>query len=138
MKVFKVTLFWIWSCLWGCPMTLFGAVTALVMLCRGYKPQSFHGLVCFAGAPGGSGFEAGGFFFVGEGTGDALKRHEAGHGVQNLIFGPLMPFLVSIPSAIRFWVRRAKIARGRGAELPPYDSIWFEAQATRFGERFFA
>ena len=28
--------------------------------------------------------------------------HEHGHGLQNIIFGPLMPFVVCIPSAVRY------------------------------------
>ena len=35
-----------------------------------------------------------------------LIRHEGGHGIQNIIFGVLMPFLVSIPSFIRYWYRK--------------------------------
>lgn len=30
--------------------------------------------------------------------------HEHGHGLQNIILGPFMPFVVCIPSAVRYWL----------------------------------
>ena len=30
--------------------------------------------------------------------------HEHGHGLQNIIFGPLTPFVICIPSAVRYWL----------------------------------
>ena len=44
-----------------------------------------------------------------------------------------MPFLVNIPSSSRYWYRKAVHAIAPKKHLPPYDSIWFEAEATRLG-----
>ena len=135
MKVLKAIGFWLVSLTWGSPMTLYGAAVALALLVSGHRPRLFRYFVCFEVGEHWGGFEAGGFFVVNRGAGDALKQHEAGHGLQNLLFGPLMPFVVSIPSAIRYWVRRAKIRRGEGGALKPYDAIWFERLATQWGAR---
>ena len=62
-----------------------------------------------------------------------MLYHESGHGIQNLLFGPLMPFVVSIPSAIRYWYREylMKVKKIKCWNLPDYDSIWFEGTATK-------
>ncbi len=47
-----------------------------------------------------------------------------------------MPFVVGIPSMIRYWYRELKY--NRKGKVPPtsYDSIWFEGQATRIGVNY--
>jgi hypothetical protein len=35
---------------------------------------------------------------------DHTRKHEFGHAIQHLIFGPLFIFVVAIPSASRYWV----------------------------------
>lgn len=79
-------------------------------------------------------------FFVTDSTPTLhTKQHESGHGIQNIMFGPLMPFIVSIPSCIRYWYREYLVRSGKKKyyELPEYDSIWFEGMATRLGEKYF-
>ncbi len=56
------------------------------------------------------------------------RRHEFGHSLQNIIFGPFMLFVVTIPSAIRYWYRRLT-----PGPHEPYDAIWFEGTATKWG-----
>lgn len=65
--------------------------------------------------------------------------HEWGHGIQNIILGPLMPFLVAIPSCIRYWYRELLVRSGekKYADLPDYDSIWFEGWATKLGKKYY-
>ena len=81
----------------------------------------------------GWGFEMGCFFFITYDCDDYqdLKSHECGHGLQNIIWGPLMLFVISIPSVIRFWYREYLLKKGK--KIKPYDSIWFEGQASRWG-----
>ena len=57
--------------------------------------------------------------------------HECGHGIQNCIWGPLMIFVVCIPSATRYWYREFKYHRKGLTPPTKYDDIWFEGQATR-------
>ena len=102
----KTALYWIVSCTWGIIMTLIGAVIALGLLITGHKPKIFHYNVYFAFGSGWGGVNFGAFFFVSK-TSDRLDihQHEAGHGLQNLIFGVFMPFVVAIPSAFRCVLR---------------------------------
>lgn len=104
MKTIKNILFWILSWTWGLPMTLFGAIGALVLIIAGYKPQKFHQYIYFRVGESWGGLEAGPFFFMDKTAGYSTQAHEAGHGIQNIIFGPFMPFVVSIPSAMRYWI----------------------------------
>lgn len=139
MKIVKGIFFWVLSLTWGLPMTLFGAVCAFVMLITGHKPHRFHYLVYFEVGEGWGGFEAGGFFFVNKSSSQHIKRHESGHGLQNILLGVFMPFLVSIPSMVRYWYREILVRTGKKCyhDLPDYDSIWFEGWATRLGEKHF-
>lgn len=51
-------------------------------------------------------FSSGPIIFVVPNCDDNTIRHETGHSVQSLMFGPLFHILVSLPSVCRFWVRR--------------------------------
>lgn len=139
MAKIKAILFWILSLTWGLPMTLFGAFVALVLLIRGYKPKLYYHFIYFEVGYGWGGLEAGGFFFVNKNPSDRIKLHEAGHGLQNIVFGVFMPFVVSIPSAVRYWYREYLVRSGKKKyhELPDYDAIWFEGWATKLGEKYF-
>lgn len=106
MKTFKTVLYWVWSCTWGVIMTAIGAVIALGLLVTGHKPKIFHYNVYFQFGRGWGGVNFGAFFFLSETSPDSTKQHEAGHGIQNLIFGVFMPFVVGIPSAVRCLIRK--------------------------------
>ena len=69
----------------------------------------------------------------------ATLNHEFGHSIQNCYLGLFMPFLVAIPSAIRYWYRELIVRWGikKYWELPDYDSIWFERTATSFGNMYY-
>lgn len=121
-------------------MTLIGAIIALGCLITGHKPKMFHHNVYFTFGEGGWGFNCGAFFFLSKDAEIiAMKQHEAGHGIQNIIFGVFMPFIVALPSVIRFWWREylVKSGKNRYSELPSYDSMWFEGWATALGEKYF-
>lgn len=65
---------------------------------------------------------------------DYLRSHECGHGLQNIILGPLFPFVIAIPSAIKYQYYNRCYKNEK--ETRPYDSIWFEGQATRWGQKY--
>lgn len=138
MKIIKIALFYLISFTWGLPMAFVGLICSIAMLITGHKPKLFHHMIYFEVGKNWGGFNAGCFFFCSKDSGDSVKRHESGHGIQNLILGFLMPFLVGIPSSIRYWYRKCLILSGRKkySELPAYDSVWFEAWATSLGERY--
>ncbi len=125
-------IFYLLSFTWGLPITAAGAVTALFMRLMGAKRSRVGNCVCYEYGRGWGGFSLGVFIFTQEGADKNLKWHEHGHGLQNCVFGPFMIFLVSLPSAVRYRYRRLKKDKSR---LKPYESIWFESQATRMGQR---
>lgn len=136
MRRIPPVLFYILSWTWGLPMSLCGAVVLTVLRLRGRPIHRFE--LCLYAEIGEfwGGLELGMFFLKDTRSGDHVRLHESGHAVQNILFGPLMPFLVSIPSAVRYWYR--EIRRRKGMPLRGrYEDIWFEAQATSLGYRFF-
>jgi hypothetical protein len=131
--------FWLISLTWGGIMTWIGAIVALVLLITGHKPHRCGPNIYFVVGRSWGGVELGAFFLVCENSSKHTALHECGHGIQNCIWGPLMPFVVCIPSATRYWYREY-LTRVKGVKpwmLPEYDSIWFEGQATRWGEKVY-
>jgi hypothetical protein len=65
------------------------------------------------------------------------KWHEHGHAIQSCIFGPLFPFIIGIPSVVRWWYRKLIVMSGvkDSNELPGYYDIWFESDANFLGEQ---
>ena len=119
-------------------MTLIGCLAALVLLIAGYKPRRFGWCLYFDIGKNWGGLELGVFFLKCKNGTYPLMCHEHGHALQNTLFGVFMPFVVCIPSAVRYWYREylQRIKGVKHSELPDYDSIWFEGQATRIGEKF--
>lgn len=131
-------LFYLLSFTWGLPLTLIGCIVAIVLLIAGYKPQKWGYCYYFEIGEKWGGLEFGLFFLVNKNPTNHIKSHELGHGLQNCMFGILMPFLVCIPSAIRYWYREYLVRsnKKRYSELPDYDSVWFESQASTLGTEF--
>ena len=131
-------LFYVLSWTWGIVLNLIGHLVALVLLIAGYRPCRIGTCMCFKVGKNWGGASIGSVIICGEDsfTGNILS-HEIGHSVQNCIFGPLCIILVTIPSAIRYQYRNFLIRSGKktSKELPPYDSIWFEGQATKWGKK---
>lgn len=127
-------LFYLLSFTWGLPLNILGLITALILIICKKSPEKYSHCYYFEVGHKWGGLEMGVFFLVNENPSQSLLNHELGHAVQNCYFGFLMPFLVSIPSAIRYWIRRKKGLSKKGNSRKEYDSIWFEAQATRLGD----
>ena len=118
---------------WGIISSAAGTIVAAGMILTGHKPKKY-GLCCsFEAGKNWGGFSMGPFFVTQRGASARLKNHEHGHALQTCIYGPLMPFVISAPSSCRYWYRRAV---GKRKQLPPYDSVWFEADATKRGTEF--
>lgn len=64
----------------------------------------------------------------------ALLNHEFGHALQNCKYGLLMPFIVAIPSAIRYQHRKWRTKHGLVNTKGYYD-IWFEREANYLGDK---
>ena len=143
MKKFGyATLMWFVRLTWGILDTLIGLVAFLIFSFKIKKIRYIANTFVIqvdVGVGGEWGFEGGMFIF--SNTPDIFDPteflyHEFGHTWPQLLpFGPLHPFVVCLPSMIRFWVRNWKAAHGK--ELPDYDSVWFEGTATRWGTKWF-
>ena len=126
-------LFYILSFTWGLPMTLIGGLVALVLLCTGHKPKKWGGCWYFTIGKNWGGVELGLVFLTDNNENEHTKNHEFGHAIQNCFYGPLMPFIVCIPSAIRYWYRELRYRRKGLQPTTKYDDIWFEGEATELG-----
>lgn len=114
-KILSYVVYWLLQCTWGIVMTFIGAVVALILLISGHKPKTLGPAVYFEIGAGWGGLSLGGFFFCGQDSLMSTKYHECGHGIQNIIWGPLMPLAVIIPSAARYWLYNFKTPLTRAA-----------------------
>lgn len=128
-------LFYILSFTWGLPLTLIGLVVALVLFMTGHRAKKHGWCYYFAIGENWGGLELGIFFLCDKKEIAHTKNHEFGHGIQNCYFGFLMPFIVCIPSVIRYWYREIRTRRGK-ENKKGYDDIWFEGQATYLGTKY--
>lgn len=128
--------FYLLSFTWGLPMTLIGCVVALALLITGHKPKKYGYCLHFEVGNNWGGLNLGIVFLTGKTPSIHTKMHEHGHGLQNCYFGLLMPFVICIPSAVRYWYRELKYYRKRKTPPTKYDDIWFEADATKRGTEF--
>lgn len=139
MKIFKNVLFYLASFTWGICLTLPGSLVALVLLMAGFKPRLFHNRVYFLVGNNWGGFGMGPFIVLSNSDDDDFSKcHEAGHGLQNLIFGPIQVF-ISLASVFRYHYRNWYIAYRFNKTQKPlrsYYAIWFEHQANVLGSRY--
>ena len=130
-------LFYLLSVTWGLPMTLIGYIAAFCVMATNpeIRPLKWGGCQYFVIGKNWGGVSLGTFIFVCRDYDDSLLNHEFGHAIQNCRYGPLFPFIVAIPSATRYWYQEIVIRLGlkKQSELPEYDSIWFEKEATDLG-----
>lgn len=124
-------LFYVLSCTWGIIMTVIGAVAAIILKARGYVPKKHGWCYHFEYGYGWGGVNLGIVMITSIAPSDHTKNHEHGHALQNCIWGPLMPFVIALPSAIRYHRRNKQ--QKQGMKLEPYDSVWYEADATKRG-----
>lgn len=122
-------LYWIGQCTWGLLMNIIGLITALFMLIIGKTSYRIGHSFMFYFGKGWGGVTLGAVIIVCEDCSPSTISHEYGHTIQNLIFGPFELF-IGIASAIRYWYRKFT------HPITPYDSIWFEGQATRLGKKY--
>lgn len=150
MKIPYLNKFWYYflNYTWGLPLTIAGWFVALALLITGHKPKRYGPCVVFtAGGDDWGGFSIGTIIVIDKEEWDHLNRlddlewhtnildHEFGHSIQNALLGPLMPFLVSIPSTVRYWWVTLKTKKdGHVPDGFDYYSIWFERTASLWGE----
>lgn len=134
----KKTLYYLLSFTWGIVMTAIGFLVGGVLTLFGCKATKEGPCWCFVIGDNWGGVSLGPVMLMSSANYAAGRtvKHEFGHSLQNCIWGPLFPFVIAIPSATRYWVR--EFQRNKGT--PPatdYDAIWFEGQATEWGNKYF-
>lgn len=107
MKNNKV-IFWLLSLAWGLPMTLVGAAAALILYWKAYIPTRIGPCWVFTVGEGWGGINLGPVIIVSKTAKVRTICHEIGHALQNCLWGPLFPFVVAIPSVIRYQLREIK------------------------------
>ena len=129
----KRVLFYILSFTWGFIMSFIGLIVMAIPFGEYHK---FHGRLYKMVGYGWGGVNLGCFFLCSKDclNDDELMGHECGHGLQNIIWGPLFPFVIAIPSAIRYWY--FEWCWKHNKQTKDYDAIWFEGQATRWGQKY--
>ena len=130
----KKKTFYLLSFTWGLPVTLLGYVSAIALKALGYNSKKWGYCRYFELGDNWGGLNLGPVFFTDKESTESIRNHEFGHAIQNCIYGPFM-LLIIAASAVRYWIREYKhrIKKVPYANLPPYDSIWFEGQATVYG-----
>ena len=143
-KILLGIAYWIGQLTWGLLMTLPGLLTALFILIFKRKRATFYrngySFIIEIGGNWG-GLELGAIALCGNYSKtnpywfDHTRKHEFGHSLQNLIFGPFQVFVVGIPSAIRYWYQRIMQKKGKYFAPTWYDSWWGEGTATKWGTK---
>lgn len=135
MNKFK---FYLLSFTWGLPMTLIGCVVAFILRSAGYVPQKYGYCYHFEVGENWGGVNLGIFILTDVTSSEHTKSHEHGHAIQNCYWGFLFPFVIGLPSAIRYWYREylVSIKKRAYSELSEYDSLWIEGDATKRGTEF--
>ncbi|MDR1939387.1 MAG: hypothetical protein LBQ40_01145 [Clostridiales bacterium] len=144
MKKLRIALFWILSLTWGLPGTLAGALGAAVELIKGSELRLYHGNVCIETSRAKGSLSLGPFIFLSKAYTPYTRFHEAGHGIQNIIYGPLYLIIVGLTSITWYHIYnkiyREKIAAGLltvDEQRKNYEKWWVEKQATEFGRKIY-
>lgn len=129
----KTKIYYILNFTWGIIMNIFGLVGAGIMLALGVKPTRHAGSAVFRIGHNWGGVSLGIFTFVCEDADEHILNHEFGHSLQNAVYGIFFPFIVAIPSFLRY----QKFVYNDKHNIPneEYDAAWFEGQATEWGTK---
>ena len=139
-----VGVYWTLSCTWGVFATAVGGVKALIYMKDGLEPKYFKGNIYFENVREMGSDNFGPFFFLGENAEYYTAYHEAGHGLQNIVMGPLYPVVVGISSEI--WYQKfikeyaEELASGTwdpDERRAAYDRNPIERWATSWGAKVF-
>ena len=138
----RTASYWALSCTWGIIATAAGGVQALVCLKNGLEPKFFHGNIYFENVREKGSNNLGPFFFLGEDAEYYTPYHEAGHGMQNILMGPLYVVVVGISSELwyRNFTRKYAEELASGTWGPDerrraYDRNPIEGWATAWGAK---
>lgn len=115
----------------GRPLSFVGDIVYLTLNLLGYKQKMFYD-ICpyFEIGRGWGGLSLGWFFICCEDSSESLRCHEIGHTLQNANIDGWKMLALSLGSVARYWYREIF------SSTTPYDSWWFEGQATELGTKY--
>jgi hypothetical protein len=131
-KITKDNLYYLIHWTWGFITSFIGLCVYIPSKLLGCKTYRYRKAICIVWPGSFGGCELGMFFVRGEHN-ESVCAHEYGHSIQTLVLGPLMLFIISIPSCIRYWYRKGYKKVTKQPCKTGYDDIWFEGQATKLG-----
>lgn len=132
----KKFLYWLVQLTWGGLLTIPGLLITgfCILFLKGTPHKNGYSYIVEIGGNWG-GLEIGAVALCGRYSEndpawyEHTRRHEFGHSIQQLIFGPFQMFIVGIPSACRYWYRRLTPNKSHR----PYDYAIFEYTASKWG-----
>ena len=113
---------------WGLLENIIGGIVFLVLIGKPHFKYKKCIATVYSETNNGS-FSLGMFIFLGRKY-ETVIDHEYGHTLQNMMFGIAKPFIVSIPSIVRYWYKELI-----SHKWDDYDDIWFENHATKIGSK---
>ena len=132
-------LYYLLACTWGLLMTIIGLVVSGILgIAKLFTKKIRFKKFCWlyginVGPDFWGGLEFGLCFLRDHKSSDHVSKHEFRLPFQICLCGALTPFIITIPSAIRWWYVYLKFTR-KGLPYPkPYDAMWFEDSATMSG-----
>ena len=140
MRKLRIFIFWLLSLTWGLPATLAGFTGFVLCLSRGLRPKLYHGNVYFETRRKAGSLNLGPFFFLSKNYDERVKYHEAGHGIQNIIYGPLFLPLIGLTSIVWYHIFLKKYKEqlktwNKDERNAAYEKWWVEKQASDFGRK---
>ena len=108
----KRVLYYLIHWTWAIPMNIIGGIMCLIALCCKWPVQKYRNGIEIVFPKNFGGLELGMFFLRGPDN-HGVAPHEYGHSIQMLWWGPLFPFVIGLPSALRYWIRTFKTPKTR-------------------------
>ncbi len=132
-------IFWILSLTWNCIITYIGLITALILIIFKNKPFILEGYIFFEIGKDWGGLNLGPICIVSKNSSISTKTHEMGHGIQGIILGIFYPFVIAIPSMLRYHYYNFLYNHNkkRYFRLKGYNKIWFEKWSDTLGDKYF-
>lgn len=141
-KGLGLVLFYILSLTWGLLQTIIGMLVFLFFFIFMHRKTHYAfvaGRIAIVTDGSFGGASLGLFYVISKHYSTQTHAHELGHSLQNILWGPLFPFVIGIPSFTRalFWDVISNKHKARTGLVLQYDDAWFEGQATQLGYKYF-
>lgn len=109
--------------------TVAGVLSFINLFTKNMEIKPYHGVLEIRIGKSWGGCDLGLVYLRDKTSTESVSQHELGHSFQ-VWLGIFFPFVVAIPSMIRWWIRRLQPNKVH----KPYDSFWAEDSATQCGK----